>query len=258
MKQSIFSTIAIGAAVVGGSLVAPQQVIADETQANGEQTVQEKLIEQVEPSMVQIKFVLSIDSPYGQQEQELDTTGTMIREDGLILTSNRMLTGGQYTPTQIKVLIGDDTVGVDATLITQDKELDLAWLRIDEPAEEGYEALDMSGNIGTTRVGHRIYAVTQAPEMLGEVSLAFSAEVIGKTDTPHDVWITQASGPGLPMFNSDLELVGFMVVLTSDDAAAEGNPNARGTTMPALLPVKQVNESTAQALALEAQDNEEE
>src|SRR5439155_26306455 len=48
------------------------------------------------------------------------------------------------TPTDLKVLIGDDTEGVEAKLLSRDSELDLAWIQIKQPSASGYAFIDFA------------------------------------------------------------------------------------------------------------------
>ena len=80
----------------------------------------------------------------------------VIDPKGLILCSNLQLTGmagafmgmgmgrGGAVPTNIRVLIGDDTQGLKAKLLARDSELDLAWIELTEPAPKPLAAVDLT------------------------------------------------------------------------------------------------------------------
>ena len=110
------------------------------------------LLEQVGPAFVTVKFVLKVQNQYGNRESEAEMTGVMIDPSGLVLCGNTKLgsarmarsLGGSATPTDIKVLIGDDTEGLEARVLARDSELDLAWVQIKKPGDRKFVALDLS------------------------------------------------------------------------------------------------------------------
>ncbi|MFN9971107.1 MAG: trypsin-like peptidase domain-containing protein, partial [Phycisphaerae bacterium] len=94
----------------------------------------------------------------------------MIESGGLVMASNLQLggisesmrsfmsPGMSMTPKDIKVLIGDDTEGVEAKVIARDSELDLAWVQIEKKSEKPYAAIDFA-NAGKVVPGQTLYSV---------------------------------------------------------------------------------------------------
>ena len=100
-----------------------------------------KLLSDTTPALVTVKFVLKIEGQMGKRESETEITGLMVDPTGLVLCANSKLglprimrSFGSATPTDIKILIGDDTEGLEAKVMARDTELDLAWVKIKDLA----------------------------------------------------------------------------------------------------------------------------
>lgn len=110
-----------------------------------------KVIAERAAALVTVKFVLAVEGgPGGENELEAEAGGLMIDGTGLVLVSNLEMGGSpgrqraRAQAKNIKVLVGDDTEGVDAKLIGRDSELELAWVQIDTPADKAYAAVDLA------------------------------------------------------------------------------------------------------------------
>ena len=102
------------------------------------------------PALVTVRYVQKTQGNFGDFEGENEINGVMIEPTGLVLCSNTMLGGmhsrfreGRAVPTDIKILIGDDTEGRAAKFIARDTELDLAWLQIKDPGDHRFACLDL-------------------------------------------------------------------------------------------------------------------
>jgi hypothetical protein len=109
-----------------------------------------KLLSEMTPILVTVKFVLKMEGQYGKRESETEITGLMVDPTGLVLCANsklgmpRFLRGmGSATPTDLKVLIGEDTEGLEAKVLARDTELDLAWVKVKEPGDRKFTSLDL-------------------------------------------------------------------------------------------------------------------
>ena len=129
MRQNLPSLLIAAAVGLASTGVAKAQM----TEAEYVETY-ETVKEAVLPALVRVKVVISMESPWGgdPEEQEMEVSGMLISADGQVLLTNSMM-GGLYgmmggiqvTPRDIKVLIGDDTEGLPATLVARDSDRDL-------------------------------------------------------------------------------------------------------------------------------------
>lgn len=236
------------------------------------------LAERTAPALVTVKFVLKISGgggmmgSMGDHESESEVTGVMIDPAGVVMCSNTQLggftsmfrhfagrMGGNITatPTDIKVLIGDDTEGVDATLIARDSELDLAWIRI---KKEGiYQHIDMSKGVGVN-VGDSVLAVRRMGRYFARTMVVSEGRIGGITSNPRRLYVPTgnlAAGMGLPVFTPKGAVVGVVITQMPDaDYDAGGNPMAMMGNMMGMqdsfagliLPADKVVRATQRAL----------
>jgi len=195
------------------------------------------------PALVTLKFVLK----FGESENESEAAAIFISEDGLLLCANSQLTGMQaymrglgasFTPTGIRVLIGDDTEGVDATLIARDSDLDLTWVRIKEPGERKFEFVRLE-DATTVEVGDRLLYLSRMGRFFDRSPMVRETRVGGTTRKPRNLLVPSlpVGGPGFPVFAEDGKFVGFSVVqLPSPEEMESGSMNymeAAGVVLPA-------------------------
>ncbi len=238
----------------------------------------EKWLAEKSPALVTIKFVLKVKmggmmGGMGDQESDSEVTGVMIDPKGLILCSNTQLggftgmmrrfmgpTGGSITaaPTDIKVLVGDDTEGLEAKLVARDTELDLAWVRIKEPGDAKFDHCDFS-NAATPTIGQRLFAVRRMGKFFDRVAAVSEGRVGGVTTKPRDLYVPAGNlwiGLGLPVFNTDGTVVGVGIMQLPDAEDAEMNPmsmlgdlfNMQDMMGGLILPAPEVVKATKRAL----------
>jgi S1-C subfamily serine protease len=239
-----------------------------------------RLLADKEPGLVTIKFVLKMKMGAfgGDQESENEATGVMVRPDGLVLCSNVQLGGiasmiqrvmgsqaGDFsaTPTDIKVLIGDDTEGVDAEIVARDTELDLAWVRISDPREEAYAYVDFSKS-AEVELGTPVVAVRRMGKYFGRVAVISDGRIGGITKKPRDLYVPSgnfAGSFGVPIFTADGRVVGMTVMQVPDAEDMGANPMSMFGSMSGMqdmaggfiLPAATVAKATRRALeAVEA------
>lgn len=192
----------------------------------------EKLIKDKSPAYVTVKFVLKLRSEFGDRETESECTGVMIEPKGLVLVSNSRLGlgsfmrrfGGTATPTDIKVLIGEDTEGVEAKLLGRDTELDLAWVQIKEPSEKPYAFVDLE-KAATPLRGQRLVCIRRMAKYFDRAFVVTEGRVAGRTKKPRDLFVPGGGmeiEPGLPVFAADGTVVGVVVTQMPDSEELEG------------------------------------
>lgn len=192
-----------------------------------------KFIADKGPAFVTLKFVLKIQGRFGDRENESEASGIMIAPDGLILCSNSALTGsalfrrfggGSAVPKDIKVLIGDDTEGLDADLLARDSELDLAWVKIEDPGDKKFACLDLSQAV-TPPLGARVLALRRMGKYFDRAFVVSEGRLAGKVEKPRKLYVPSGSlqlGRGMPLFSLDGGIVGIVVVQMPDEEEMEG------------------------------------
>ncbi|MBN2446519.1 MAG: trypsin-like peptidase domain-containing protein [Phycisphaerae bacterium] len=209
------------------------------------------LIERHAAALVTVKFVPT--SPSGEKQKETEATGMLIGPKGLVLCANTQLGGNPWgresaTPADLKVLIGEDTEGLAAELVSRDSERDLAWVQITAPLPGSVAFLDFEKSVDPT-VGQSLIAMRLADQFFGRVPILAETRVGGHYTKPRDLFyvpaVDQISEPGLPFFTADGELVGVTVIQVPDLDAVRlmGRPlNPRDIMV--VLPGKQVVKAT--------------
>ncbi len=237
----------------------------------------DKFLAERGPMLVTVKFVLkvSMGSMFGgDEETDTEITGVMIDAKGLVLCSNTQLggfigmlksmmgsMGGEMsaTPTDLKVLVGDDTEGRDAELIARDTELDLAWVRIKEPGEKEYAYVDFAKS-AKPAIGDTVISIRRLGKFFARSAVVAEGRIGGTTSKPRELLIPTgglAGGLGAPVFDASGKPVGVMVMQAPEAEDSGGNPMAMLGRMSGmqdmmsgfLLPADIVVKATERALA---------
>jgi S1-C subfamily serine protease len=223
------------------------------------------------PALVTVRYVQKTQGSYGDFEGENEINGVMIEPTGLVLCSNTMLGGmhsrfreGRAIPTDIKILIGDDTEGRAAKFIARDTELDLAWLQIKDPGDHRFACLDLPAAVQAgvkLKLGQRLLALGVMGRYFGQEVLVSEGQVAGRTHKPRELYVVRGAldtDPGLPVFTAQGQLAGFACIQTPDADEITGNPAnmlARGRGL--ILPVETVAKATASAKQVRTSDDQE-
>lgn len=212
------------------------------------------------PAIVTIKFVLQMSMGGAEdREQETEVFGTVIDPSGLILVSNTQM-GGFMTlmgrrrgmeidvkPTKIKVLAGEDTVGVDATLIARDTDLDLAWIRLDKPADKPLPVLDFAA-AAEPKVGEKLYLLAREGRFFDRVPSVTEFRVAALTRKPRPLILPGGQALGMPVFDGHGKVVGLTVLQLAGEDESEGGSFGGGSGGAAILPASEVASATRRAL----------
>lgn len=190
----------------------------------------EKLVTQRAAANVNVKFILKAEG----QEQESEIPGVMIEKSGLVLAStmgmgemDSRFGGVAITPTEIKVLIGEDTQGVEAKMIARDSDLALGWFQIDKPDEKGYSFLDFAE--GSPAVGgDTLMVVSQMGKFFHRANIVTEGKVACVTSKPRKLLIPSislvAADFGVPVFDSQSRPVGIFTAVLPDKDEFQGSP----------------------------------
>lgn len=217
-----------------------------ETARAGESADFAKVLADKASVLVTIKFVLKVKmGPMmgGDHESENEITGVMIDSKGLILCSNTQLggfaammkrmigsMGGDIsaTPSDLKVLIGDEAEEHDAELLARDTELDLAWVRIKEPGDKAFDHVDFAKGV-KPRIGQRVVMVRRLDKFFGRTPAVLDGRIGGITNKPRELYIPAGAATmanGLPVYTENGQVVGVTVMQTPEEDDVEMNPMA--------------------------------
>jgi hypothetical protein len=215
--------------------------------------------------IVTLKFVLKIRSNWGETEAESEATAVIVEPDGLVLCSKTELGGfgghfgGTRTsmPTDIKVLIGDDTEGLDARLLARDSELDLIWLRIEELGDRKLPYVNLAEH-AVPEIGDHLYSVTRMGKYFDRIAVVREGRVGGITAKPRRLYVPSGGGGslGLPVYNAAGALIGFPIRLRPEREELEGAPDAY-SAWGLILPAQDVAKATQRAKEAELDEEQE-
>jgi hypothetical protein len=250
-----------------------------------DQAAFQKILKDHAETVVTVKLVLTIKGSYvgpDGQEIEHEANGLMIDPRGLVLTSSTELGGvppavrrmmGQMgaelsvVPSDIKVLVGDDTEGLEAELLARDSELDLAWVQIKNPGGKTFPAVDLSDS-AEPKLGQPLLAVTRMSKYFDRAPVVEQVRVAGITSKPRKMYVPSVGvGDGFctPVYTIDGALVGVTVLEVPDVDASAGDPLSAAALMGDLeavmggfiLPAADVGAATKRALATTAEEKPE-
>lgn len=257
--SSLFRSCAAGLVLLAGAAAASGAVVLSEKPAAVVADVT-TLVESKAPAIVSIKYMLK----GGDEDEEGETTGVVIDgERGLVLASNNAFGGMMArfggpspTPSDIKVLIGDDDNGVDAKFVARDSELGLAWVELSVKPTTPLAAVDMSKS-ANVKLGDPIYVISQMGKFFDRAASVASGHVSALTKKPRDLVIPTiglaATEMGMPVFTASGEVVGVLTLILPEQEEMSGSPSQmratmRGITGNMILPAAQVVEATKRAL----------
>lgn len=236
------------------------------------------LAKKTDSALVTVKHILKVEGggDQGSQDEESELTAVMIEPTGLVLCANSVLLGQaglmarfqpeagiSVTPTDVKILIGDDTEGVKAKVLSRDTDLDLAWLQIEEPSSTPYAYVDLK-NAAEGKVGQPLLTAARLGKFFDRALVLEEGRVLGTTSKPRDLIIasgitTQPGSPnnraGMPVLTPDGKLVGIAVLQLpgAEDIQAGGNNGSeyRGYDR-MVLPASEVLKATERTKELAA------
>ncbi len=199
-------------------------------------------------SVVYLRVVLKVQITMGAQSQEqersMEAPGVIIDERGLILTSNSYLDPAMQipprmrdqiqvksTPSDIKVVFGNEEEEYPAQIAAIDSLLGLAFVQILDLKERAVKTVDFSAP-APIAVGQEIFGVARLARDYDYAPVLNLAYVRGKVEKPREMWVLGGEGnaPGLPAFDAEGRLLGVVAI----QAGSEGVEG--GGTRPFLLP----------------------
>ncbi len=238
---------------------------------NGTGNIWEKRVAATADSIVFVKFVLKIQMSAGGQSRDVERNrevlGVLVNDRGLVMSSNTHFDPaaalppqmrGQVqvkgTPTDVKVLFGNDEEEYEAQLVARDSVLDLAFIQVLDLKGRKVKPVDLK-NSGEPVLGQELYGISRMGRGFDCVPVVARLFVSAVLTKPRRMW--GASGevpaPGLPVFND----AGIPVGIVSLQQASAGVEGGGGRRRPFLLPVADVLKSFEMAVRRAAEALEE-
>ena len=256
MKNLMLTGVAGLMMLAAGTAIAPAQAYAKvhAAEGGGDPTF-ESLTTKGGGALVTVKMVMKM--PGRDESREVEVAGTMIDPSGLVLVSNAQIGGmaarmgmPMPTPSDVKVLIGEDTEGLSAKVWTRDTDLDLAWVKIDEDKAKGkkFEFIDLT-SASAPKPGDKLFGIQKMGKYFDRAVQVSMGYVAATTKKPRSLIVpggSLQSTYGLPIFTADQKLAGFMVVQVPESDESENLRNG-GFEGPMILPTAEVASATARA-----------
>lgn len=272
----VFACVA-GLASIAQAIPLPTAAMleADETAA-----AYKSVVDSVGPTLVTVKFIMKIEAGgqmsemFGRMAEEgveTEVTGVMIEKSGLVLVSNTQLggymgmmasrMGGGVTPnpTDLKVLVGDDTEGLKAKFLARDKDVDLAWIQIDDPKAAGktFASVDLAKANASPTVGTKLLTINRLGKYFDHAVVVSEGRLGGMAKKPRSLLIPSGlqesiNSLGMPVFDGTGALLGFSVLQMPSREDMEGGDSAdmAGGAGIMVLPAGEVAKATARSKEL--------
>jgi S1-C subfamily serine protease len=261
MKTRTVRALVLACLLGAGLAVIPSRTLAVDAPANGYQ----QLLSDKASAIVSIKYILKSEGGGmmgGGGDQEMEIHGVMIEAGGLVLVSATDLLGfgarfGQPgKPTEMKVLVGEDTQGVEAKFLARDSELDLAWLKIEKAPEKPYAFVDLSAS-AVPGVGDPLFALHRLGKFYDRAIHVVEGKLGGVTKKPRHLLLGSLGmfgSFGIPVFDKGGKCVGVtsLILPEADEMEGMGGGGMFGgmgdaMTTPMILPAADVLAATSRA-----------
>jgi S1-C subfamily serine protease len=274
MHRSLIVVAASLIAVAGSATLAPARASlparTPDPAADDAGATYKRLMDSVAPAIVSIKFVMKMEGGRGggEEGQDMEVTALMMEPAGLALVSNIKMggfasrMGMTANPTNIKVLIGDDTEGLKAKILARDSELDLCWVQIDDEKAKGktFAAVDFTSG-SNAALGDRLFSVQRMGKFFDHALNVTEGRIGGVTKKPRALLVPTgfSAGPrellGSPMFNADGKVVGVNIAQFPDKEDMEGGESGgEGNSGVLLLPAAEVVKATVRGKEMAAKN----
>jgi hypothetical protein len=204
------------------------------------------LVERYTSTLVTVKYVPQNET--GERGQETEITGVVVDPNGLVLCSNVRLGGnpwgqGGITPTDIKLLIGDDTEGQPSEIVGRDSEHDLAWVQLTTPPARPLAFLNLDAPAPEVAVGQKVIGVRLTEKYFDRRPVVSDGLVRALLKKPRELVLlsTMDIDPGLPAFTEKGELIGIFAFQVPDrETATMSGGQIRARDLLFVLPAKKV------------------
>ena len=245
--------------LAGLALVLPMPMLAAEEDYTD---AYRRLVEQRSPSVVPVKYVITVAAGGQEQRNEDRTQGVLVAADGLVLVSARAVSfdlgslnrqgpsgGGAMVAnsSDFRVRLPGSDEWRTADLVTRDTELGLAWLRVRDASGQPYVDFERLSQPAPGRV---FYTLLRTSDEWGAVPLVRPGMILGETRVPRSSLLVDGM-PGLA-FDAEGRPMGYVDL----DLAAMSRAQGRGLGLDMadmvmhMLPARRVAAATRLASAL--------
>ena len=221
-----------------------------------------RLVDQRSPSVVPVKYVITVAAGGQEQRNEDRTQGVLVAADGLVLVSARAVsfdlgslnrqapsTGGAMVAnsSDFRVRLPGSDEWRTADLVTRDTELGLAWLRVRDASGQPFVDFERLSQPAPGRV---FYTLLRTSDEWGAVPLVRPGMILGETRVPRSSLLVDGM-PGLA-FDAEGRPMGYVDL----DLAAMSRSQGRGLGLDMadmvmhMLPARRVAAATRLASAL--------
>lgn len=221
-----------------------------------------RLVDQRSPSVVPVKYVITVAAGGQEQRNEDRTQGVLVAADGLVLVSARAVSFDLGSLNRQASSAGSAMVanssdfrvrlpGSDewrvADLVTRDTELGLAWLRVRDASGQPYVDFE---RVSQPEPGRVFYTLLRTSDEWGAVPLVRPGMILGETRVPRSSLLVDGM-PGLA-FDADGRPMGYVDL----DLAAMSRSQGRGLGLDMadmvmhMLPARRVAAATRLASSL--------
>ena len=186
--------------------------------------IYQNLLSRYGKSIVTVSYVLSFDGAGSDQRAQGETDATLVSADGLLLVPSSVLNptdmyqkvyrsqGDGQVPnmrsSEIKVRLPGSDQPLEATVVTQDRDLGLAWLKIKSPPKS-LIFVDLM-RAADPKVGQKAYSVGLISEEFDYAPYIQETRVQGEIAVPYKAFVTDQ--PGTMLFAEDGTPLGFTVL----------------------------------------------
>ncbi len=201
------------------------------------------------------------DGPAKKEERKVETIGTVIGKDGLIVVplstldvastiDGRMVKGPQGpiklsakgTTKEVKILMPDGTETA-AKVSFKDTDLDLAFIRPEKPEAVKLTPVDIA-NSATMAVLDDAIVLGRLGKDLNREPVVMTSEVVALVTKPRTFGKISGQSLGMPVFNKDGKFLGLGINRYSPKGDSENQSSSPSNVV---LPAVDLIESAAQA-----------
>lgn len=201
------------------------------------------------------------DSPAKKEERKIETLGTVIGKDGLIVVplstldvasaiDGRMVNGpkgpmklsAKGTTKEVKILMPDGSEA-EAKVVAKDLDLDLAFIRPEKPEELNLIPVDAT-NSAPMALLDDVIILGRLGKDLNREPVTMTNEIVSLVSKPRVFGKVATQSLGLPVFNKDGKFLGLGINRFSPKGDSE---NQAPVPSNVILPAADLLESASQA-----------
>ena len=212
-------------------------------------------------SVVRVSFVFSSTMQGNEQSRESSTTGVVIDNRGLVLVPKLIVapnfSGMDKLSAEQKASFRFETrdfrvhfAGVDnpieASALTSDADLGVAWLQLKAPLPELLRPLDLS-DTADAAPGQAYYTLERLDKKFGEAPIVSWGVLVGSIALPRRAFVVNGA-PGLAL-SAEGKVIGYVAM--DLDASNEGLSDDASTSQRLLMsPARKLIAANRRAIAL--------